>query len=686
MSTKDSRISSFFKVISAWRGMSLALTLWVSFSAAQLGHIRIIQFSQPLTIRSAAQSPAKIAFEMIHAQAEKREPSSARIVQLMAEPSPVALAQTEVEGDIPSPGQALIQSVRQEAQIAQREQSYQRFYETLSSSEKQTLFLATQKNPDLLADTSIPRTEELLDQAFVQATAATPSASHPGVYVSAGGETSGQAYGSRLEGSRVRTHSASLAEGAFRLKGQINIPVGAGVALLEGQNLEVFWVSDGNASAPARLDKDFNYSIELKEMSGKIVAQIVDEKGRVSARGERKISSRLTHFQRERMNIELGQRDRFEVAVSGQSAQGGVTLLNGATGEEIAASPDGQVLLPDWAEGSVLGVRVAAPGSSPALQYLRAGQKADLKLMSKSTVLALMDIIDQETLSMNRERNGSLVWGKVTLDGRPMAGIRIEIEGLEEERPVYFNNAFDAFYFPNRELSYTTSNGIFAISHLPRGLYALKAYQGDQFFGHALVEVDDGTVTPAEVQGSRFYTVSHVKAFNAFSGEPAAAQVELQSASQGLEVNGYAQVRFRDNKQMALLQASFADDAFEPIISTYHNDDEEILVPGIRKDWLRQIRREAKVSDRPGSGVLVVFTGSEVDEVYLPTEHGNFHRLVFFDAQGYLVPSSTPGGGFIIFNVSEGAQLVVVEQKTGMKASRFLSVTPGWVATTRTDF
>jgi|GEM_PF-5396462 len=693
------------------------------FSTKKATQLHAVQISKVLTIQSSLRSPARQAFDSLFSRrpVEARNPARFVLLQthldsgdelsiaghrLFLEPLRISRADFEeskseqtaqsdsVELTRPLPEQAQLAKVlrektEEESAVQLQKDRGQRETELMNGlTESQRLLVARaqMQNPNFLEEATLKSTEEILqEKAESLAAQIGPAMGATAAVVSAG---DGVDHRRPFQQASHQQEKSAAHQASYQVQGEINIPAGAGVAMLNGFSLEVYWLNEGVVQATGTVDHDYKYGITITELSGYVVARLYDHGGKVVASAQKRLSPIDSSKKLQTAHLELRNRNQVEVAYRGLKKKQPIYLLNGATGDEHETSENNQ-MLEGIREDSIVGIRGASSGYYPMLGISRAGQKKELGFFTTKTVETLLEIINQETLASTRPQNNSIVWGKLTLEGKPVEGVRVELEGFPDEKALYFNNAFEAFYFPNRELQASSQNGLFAFAHLPRGVYAVKAYRGETFFGHGVVEVDDRTLSSLDIQGTRLRYHAHVKAFDAFAGNALAAHVELQSLEKGLRVDGYARPALPANSQFAFFQATFESSEYLPTQGSYSNDNEAILIPGIQTEWVRQVQQSQRVSYVPETGIIVVFTPTKIQAVSLPhneTGRAQYTQIVYFDAQGVPSRESSAGGGFLIFNVESGSQTVVVEETSGMLNSVYLPITPGWASAAKLNF
>ncbi len=153
-----------------------------------------------------------------------------------------------------------------------------------------------------------------------------------------------------------------------------------------------------------------------------------------------------------------------------------------------------------------------------------------------------------------------------------------------------------------------------------------------------------------------------------------------------MSVNGYTKLMLPANNQIAYYQARFANEELMPSQGTYHNGDESIFIPAVSEAWILSVQQSLRITHVPETGLIVGFTAEPIAEVYLSHEENTTHRIVYFDSQGQIVQESIAGGGFIIFNVTQGSHVVAAKEDSGLMTSRIAPVTPGWASIVRFHF
>jgi hypothetical protein len=272
-------------------------------------------------------------------------------------------------------------------------------------------------------------------------------------------------------------------------------------------------------------------------------------------------------------------------------------------------------------------------------------------------IQALQQIVADQMVSSEFPSNGSVVWGQVTQNGKALAGAQVEVEAFENAKPVYFNSLL----LPDPDMKATGENGYFAFINLPAGFHALSANYGTTNISHANVVVDDETVSIAELDSAIQTEKASLKVFDAFTGQPQTALMDLQSLPEALEVKGYAEINLQNIPRLSLMKVTPRDTSYSETLQLYEDTMDSIHVPLVRTEWLQALMGQRKINLVPETGTVVGFVPDSSFEVYLGHEP-NFptEQIFYFDPQGQIVPHGVPGGGFVIFNVPSGVQSIVV--------------------------
>ncbi|PIS10155.1 MAG: hypothetical protein COT73_10835 [Bdellovibrio sp. CG10_big_fil_rev_8_21_14_0_10_47_8] len=490
---------------------------------------------------------------------------------------------------------------------------------------------------------------------------------------------------------QVRKESSGyLVTGQLELVGGLPSPQGSQWAL------RVFHVDDDVKKEDGRVDNHRStYQLETANLSGAVRAQLVDtNSGNVLGEGEYRLSQFAKNEINGRAKIVIrkienhvagnfssfqGYGNRMLAAADPAGRQkkgkrfvpGETRVLLASVNADAQTDADGSFQFDQIKKGSWGLLRVQSKGYAEELVLSRSGDEKRWPLFQTNMIEAMKKIVHDQKMSSDVPETGSIVLGQVVENGKPMAGVQVDTEFLEQYRPIYFSG-----FFPDPSLKATTENGYFAFIHLPAGAHSLVATRGKAYYSHANVVVDNETVTAVEVQATQKMEKVDIKVFDAFSGTPQIADLEMQSLSEPLKVTGYAQISLPWIDRLSFLRVAPEDPGLLQCLQVYEDSSPTIHVPLIRAQWLRNLQGSRKINLDPRAGVIVGFVSEDSFQVYLG-HHAEYSQenIVYFDSQGNAVPQGVAGGGFVLFNVPTGVESVVLAtDKTELLETRVVPV------------
>ncbi|WP_413585892.1 hypothetical protein [Bdellovibrio sp. HCB274] len=461
--------------------------------------------------------------------------------------------------------------------------------------------------------------------------------------------------------------SAAQAEGVRRIVGPIEIT--GGLAVTNEHHIEVRRNDEGVLKELGRVDlQKGTYNIDVEQTSGTVVARLVNKDGKTMGEG----SFRLNRLVPGSLNYVAGPKIKIEphpdYSVAVLSAynskandvapmQTRVTFVKGVS--DVKVNRDGIASMENVTRGSSTVMRAAAPKHLETTNIIVSGKESRSTLYPEAMVSALLDIMASQRQESYDEAP-SLIWGKVTQDGKPVAGIDVIVETAPDLKPVYFNQ----FMIPDPKLTKTSENGLYAFVQVPTGFHSLLATRSDSIFGYVNVVSEEGAIAQGDLDATMKVESVPLRVYDAFNGNPTAATVTMQSLTDELHVaEGVATVSLQNINRMGLMRVHPQGADYIPARYLYNDNDEFIHIPLVRWDWLRAIKALLKISDTPSSGLVVGFVPDEDFEVFL-AGYDNFNPqdIVYFDMQGRVLQNrkGAAGGGFIIYNAPQDTHEVVV--------------------------
>ena len=87
----------------------------------------------------------------------------------------------------------------------------------------------------------------------------------------------------------------------------------------------------------------------------------------------------------------------------------------------------------------------------------------------------------------------------------------------------------------------------------------------------------------------------------------------------------------------------------------------------IQESWLAAVKNFKQITDKPNSGIIIGFSTDLDYDAYLASEEYNKKDIVYFNSLGQVSPDPVIGGGFILFNVPNGAHEIVLQERNSEK-------------------
>ena len=476
----------------------------------------------------------------------------------------------------------------------------------------------------------------------------------------------------------------STGAGNKLIKGTIEIT--GGLAITNDHHIEVRRSDEGVLKELGRVDlQTGSYFIDIEEMTGSILARLVDKDGKILGEGQFRLS---------RIPSQEGRTiDGFPLRVEPQPSFNGVltsaynaspmetappktvvTLVKGAS--ELAVKKDGIVSMDQVTKGSTSIMRTAAPHHFQTASLVVAGEEFKTQLFPESMIKAFEDIVAQQR-QLSYDGAPTVIWGRATLDEKPQAGISVEVESDPSLEAVYFN----AFMIPDANLKATSENGLYAFVAAQPGFHSLLAKRGEAIFGYQNVVVEDNSVAQGDIAASKRSDALPVRVYDAFTGESQPVTITLQSLQDEVSIdNGKGTLTLPHVNRMGLMRVVPTGADFVSAQYSYNDRDQYIHVPLVHWTWLNSIKSYLKIDDMASVGTVVGFVPDENFEVYL-AGYDNFDSryIVYFDMQGRILQNrkGIAGGGFIIYNVPDDVhEVVVMGERSQKMSSRVIPVDP----------
>jgi hypothetical protein len=410
------------------------------------------------------------------------------------------------------------------------------------------------------------------------------------------------------------------------------------------------------------------FEIRVKQATGYLVAELFTRDGRVLGRGELNLTQlNSVASNSDRIDdLRIALRPTTDTAsmrtVSDNSPVNSPAVIKEARVEiqnftdPQPVNDEGFMSEPQLAAGSTFVARATAKKHWSTIVVGQAGRPQDIRLFSNSLIEALININFENGTDRAEAYHMGVIWGQISRDGEPVAGAQAELAG--DYKPIYFNEA----YIPDRSMTATGKNGLFAFLRVRSGVQAVRVKTKGRVYPAQVFPTEDKHVSYLELE-LRDKVVSQFKVLDVLDmNKPVSARIRLvgTDAMMNMANDQYAEYSVAANTFM--IEAD-AGPEYELSRTTLNGSPHLVHVPLVKREWLRGLAGEKDIAPVAGRGTVVGFIDDQDFEVEMtgyPLQEQP--QVVYFDAQGRTIPGNTgiAGGGFAIFNAPGGLQTVYV--------------------------
>ncbi len=475
---------------------------------------------------------------------------------------------------------------------------------------------------------------------------------------------------------------APLSQDPVNVSGSVE--VSGGLAHTGNDHIEVWHVSDGIAQEVAEVDPTSpEFIMDAASSNGVLIASLVSQEGEIKGRGVLKLSDTSNNLTSKGVLSGLKLKIKpFMENMSGQILSAYSTRDNELPLPKAHLIADnmkiegqvyrhGQFQIPGPSGRSQMQLRAENTGFWPTKTISVMGETPNVYLYPNSMMQAFWDLVQEATGEEAQPSQEAIIWGRIFNGDTAVAGVQVESENALNQKVIYFNRLL----IPDINLTATTESGYFAIINLEPGFHHIIAHKNEKYFSHGNAIVEPGVVSQVTMRHSTQLDPVSIKTYDAFTGQPINAELVLQSQQEILQVSGQTKIFLPRLTRLSFLLATSGSE-YEESIHNYIDDTDHVHVPMIRKQWLDSLRSEVKIDDATYVGRVVGFVQDEDYDVYLAGDEDYLaHNIVYFDAAGRVSPKGVAGGGFVMFNVPDGAAtVVVIGKKTEKIHSQIINV------------
>lgn len=302
--------------------------------------------------------------------------------------------------------------------------------------------------------------------------------------------------------------------------------------------------------------------------------------------------------------------------------------------------------------------RIYDPGQiyNNVVSIRMAGDRTETPMFTRSWLKSAMNLVSREQ-QMQIQAGFPVLIGRVFVDGQPMAGAQVQLEKLLNLQPIYL----DQFLNPSLALTETSLNGYFMFVGAEAGAYEAVAFANNHLIGSQLFSAENGLVSFQNIYTKSIPTNETVRSYDAFTSEH--VDVEIYSSSQNEIIqttDGSAAFLTYVENNVSDYVVKTANPLYLPIRLVQSGKKDYLHIPMIQEAWLNQIKKLKMINDFPSNGIVVGFTPTKRFEVFMAADNYDKSNIVYFTKDGELASVPQENGGFIMFNVPEGAREVVL--------------------------
>ncbi len=439
-------------------------------------------------------------------------------------------------------------------------------------------------------------------------------------------------------------------------------------------------VFEGQVLEMGQVDlKAGQYQIAVGAFEGELVAEITDKLGLIIGEDRRKILnlSRTGHYFQGPI-LSLGRPSGF--AVNTQQADG--RRIN----EDIikASLFSGHYDLKKTTDSYPNVARHSSTLSftkdlkhklNPTISVRTSADKTETLLFSQAWINGAKNYISEKIQIQYMSDTGVII-GRVTLDGKPVAGAQVSIENQSGLEAYYF----DQFLIPQAEQKTTSENGLFIIAGVSNGSYQITAELGSRTLGSQQYLVESELTTYQEIAATSVPQSIVARSFDVISGEAVGADVMIPGQKDILNLeSGMARYRSAAHSGLVeIINRPHSQDYAAYVYVQNHSKD-HLHLPQIKESFIDYALTTSKIQIEPETSTFLGFTALEDYSIYIADENFDSQNILYFDSTGQLANQPQRGGGFLVFNIPTGIQEVILQDtKTDRTYSTVLYSRPSY--------
>jgi len=287
----------------------------------------------------------------------------------------------------------------------------------------------------------------------------------------------------------------------------------------------------------------------------------------------------------------------------------------------------------------------------PTLMLGDSGKKINARLFSKSFIDAFLNLTLDKFAAREAQEN-AIIWGRITMQGRPLIGAEVSLVGETEKKTVYING-----FLPDKTKVSTVSQAEFAIAKVEEEEKLLQVTIGGQKFWPVLVPITKKHVTYADLELNSPEKIKML-AYDAFSNVPLPTLVHPLGSEEQMFIpeSGETTAEVQTLSGLTLLEAEASAD-YAPVRSTLKDKQTEVHFPLVRQDWLAKTNG----GQRPITSVAAFVSGDDYDVLVGDGSAATNAKIVYFNEQGNEISAAANSrAGFAVFDLPRGLHTITI--------------------------
>lgn len=285
-----------------------------------------------------------------------------------------------------------------------------------------------------------------------------------------------------------------------------------------------------------------------------------------------------------------------------------------------------------------------------------AGEGTETPMFTKSWLTKAIGLISKEQ-QMNIQSSKPVIIGRVFVDGQAAAGVQVQMEKVLSAKAIYL----DQFLNPSSALTETSPNGYFMFVGVSEGAHEVVASSNNHIIGAQLFAAESASIAFQNLYSKSIPVSLTLRSFDAFTSDPVETDVYVSSQDELLQTaEGTALFRSYVDNNISDFSVRTADPLYVPLHYVQSGKKDYVHIPMIQEKWLSQIKKMKLINDLPTHGTVIGFTPQLKFDVYLASDNYDKNNLIYFTKDGELSELPQANGGFIMFNVPEGAKEIVL--------------------------